>query len=122
VVPLEGGRLAVGVGRKLQLFNWANFSSTLQRSPRVVTAIEQDKPGNRFNDGKADRNGRIWIGWFQVQLKLCPCNLNAKMYYYNKYGCKCRTFWYKLVYRLNTHSVLQCTLNCQHNNVKLIFP
>lgn len=27
-----------------------------------IARIEPDKPGNRLNDGKADRDGRLWIG------------------------------------------------------------
>lgn len=29
---------------------------------REIAPVEADKPGNRFNDGKCDRNGRFWAG------------------------------------------------------------
>ncbi|KAK9695751.1 SMP-30/Gluconolactonase/LRE-like region [Popillia japonica] len=29
---------------------------------RVVSTVDEDKPRNRLNDGKADRNGRLWVG------------------------------------------------------------
>ncbi|MGH3412798.1 MAG: SMP-30/gluconolactonase/LRE family protein [Marmoricola sp.] len=30
--------------------------------PEVFAEVEQDRPRNRFNDGKADRRGRFWAG------------------------------------------------------------
>lgn len=74
--------LAVGVGLELRLMDWpwpeigtgtATSSSTAPvREPEVVATVEGDKPGNRFNDGKADSKGRIWIGkhYHKVNSKL----------------------------------------------------
>lgn len=66
VLVLPGGNLAVGVGRQLRLMDWAayNFSSIIPQitPPVVLTTVEDDKPGNRFNDGNIDSVGRIWIG------------------------------------------------------------
>lgn len=30
--------------------------------PEVLHTVQNDKPKNRFNDGKADSKGRVWIG------------------------------------------------------------
>ena len=30
--------------------------------PRVLASVEEDRPGNRFNDGKCDPAGRLWAG------------------------------------------------------------
>lgn len=30
--------------------------------PEVLHTVQHDKPKNRFNDGKADSKGRVWIG------------------------------------------------------------
>lgn len=63
-IQLPGGTLAVGVGKTLQEVNWAatGFSSTLPTRPKVLATVENDKPGNRFNDGNVDSQGRLWIG------------------------------------------------------------
>ena len=29
---------------------------------KVLTTVQEDKPGNRFNDGKCDSSGRLWCG------------------------------------------------------------
>jgi sugar lactone lactonase YvrE len=38
---------------------------------RVLTRVEDDKPGNRFNDGKADPRGRLWAGNYNHKYILC---------------------------------------------------
>ncbi|XP_034252489.1 regucalcin-like [Thrips palmi] len=63
-IQLPGGTLAVGVGRTLQEVDWAasGFGAVLASRPAVLATVDQDKPGNRFNDGAADSLGRMWIG------------------------------------------------------------
>ena len=62
MVPVEGSldEFVAGVGRDLVLVQW-DGNSTQSRST-VLDSVEPDKPGNRFNDGKADAKGRLWIG------------------------------------------------------------
>lgn len=57
-------RFIIGKGRELAMLKWTGQNTT---SPLIqtFTSVDQDKPGNRFNDGKADAIGRLWIG------KLC---------------------------------------------------
>ncbi|KAJ1519571.1 hypothetical protein ONE63_004846 [Megalurothrips usitatus] len=66
VRPLQGDNLVVAVGRELRVLDWAasNFSALLpvRWPPVVLAAVEQDKPGNRFNDGNVDSRGRVWAG------------------------------------------------------------
>ncbi len=54
-VPRAGGGLVLAIGHELVL-----------RDPggarRVVAAVEQDRPDNRFNDCRADPQGRLWAG------------------------------------------------------------
>lgn len=35
---------------------------------RVVSTVDEDKPRNRLNDGKADRNGRLWVGMLYEEI------------------------------------------------------
>ncbi|KAJ8888250.1 hypothetical protein PR048_007737 [Dryococelus australis] len=49
-------------GLDLVLFEWDGRNSTEPIKPLVMASVEADKPGNRFNDGKADTTGRIWAG------------------------------------------------------------
>lgn len=57
VVPLQASDDLVTVGRAgLELF------SPLRGARTLLSPIEQDIPGNRPNDGKCDRQGRLWFG------------------------------------------------------------
>jgi len=38
------------------------FADTVSGSVRLLFDPEPDKPGNRFNDGKCDARGRLWVG------------------------------------------------------------
>lgn len=57
-VVLEGqnGKLILGIGRKL-----ANFDPKTEEL-KWIGEVESEIPLNRFNDGKVDSSGRIWIG------------------------------------------------------------
>jgi sugar lactone lactonase YvrE len=54
-VPRAGGGLVLAVGHELVL-------QAPDGHRRVVAAVEQDVPGNRFNDCRADPQGRLWAG------------------------------------------------------------
>jgi sugar lactone lactonase YvrE len=45
-----------------------------------IIQIEADKPGNRFNDGKCDRQGRFWFG------SMSPGKTQASLYRYDPDG------------------------------------
>ena len=34
-----------------------------------LASVEDDKPGNRFNDAKCDQMGRLWCGTMGVSIK-----------------------------------------------------
>lgn len=63
IIPMLGRkhRFIIGKGRELAMLKWTGQNTT---SPLIqtFTSVDQDKPGNRFNDGKADAIGRLWIG------------------------------------------------------------
>ena len=68
VVPVLGtlDQLAVGVGTDLVLVtvDWGvpGVEPNVSQTITVLASVDADKPDNRFNDGKADRRGRLWIG------------------------------------------------------------
>jgi len=57
-VVLEGqnGKLILGLDRRLVRYDWDT------RQIEEHCAVEEDLTLNRFNDGKVDPKGRIWIG------------------------------------------------------------
>lgn len=57
-VVLEGqnGKLILGLDRKLVHYDWET------QGIEELCRVEEDLPLNRFNDGKVDPQGRIWIG------------------------------------------------------------
>ncbi|TDQ17328.1 sugar lactone lactonase YvrE [Algoriphagus boseongensis] len=57
-VVLEGqnGKLILGLDRKLARYDWDT------QELEWLVEIESDFPNHRFNDGKVDAKGRIWIG------------------------------------------------------------
>lgn len=54
--PCEDGRLVVGCGRDLLLFD----PDTLDT--QVLQTVDADETNNRFNDAKATPDGRLWAG------------------------------------------------------------
>ncbi|XP_063230544.1 regucalcin-like [Bacillus rossius redtenbacheri] len=64
VVPVKNSadRFVASVGRDLVLLTWNGLNSSTAASTRVLASVDEDKPANRFNDGKADSIGRIWAG------------------------------------------------------------
>jgi xylono-1,5-lactonase len=57
LVPRRRGGFVVGARGQLAVCDPAHGSRLTDLVP-----LETDKPANRFNDGKADRAGRLWIG------------------------------------------------------------
>jgi sugar lactone lactonase YvrE len=57
-VVLEGqnGKLILGLDRRLVRYDWES------EEIEELCAVEEDLTLNRFNDGKVDPKGRIWIG------------------------------------------------------------
>ncbi|KAK3926218.1 Regucalcin [Frankliniella fusca] len=65
-VPVRGSsEILVGVGRTVHIVDvdWgAPGQAPVIRTVRAMQEVETHLPGNRFNDGKADCRGRLWIG------------------------------------------------------------
>ncbi|KAL1497757.1 hypothetical protein ABEB36_008660 [Hypothenemus hampei] len=45
--------------------------------PEILHTVQNNKPKNRFNDGKADSKGRVWIGTIGHEPANGPLELNA---------------------------------------------
>lgn len=50
----------VGLNRSVVAIEWDGGNKL--KSSRILTTVDANKPTNRFNDGKADKNGRLWFG------------------------------------------------------------
>jgi sugar lactone lactonase YvrE len=55
-VPRSSGGLALTLRKSVAFFD------PITAKVEVLPDAEPDKPGNRFNDGKCDRQGRLWAG------------------------------------------------------------
>lgn len=64
VIPVAGkqGRFVVGLGTSLASLRWNLYEKT-NKVVKLVN-VDTDKPGNRWNDAKADVNGFLWAGEF----------------------------------------------------------
>jgi len=63
IAPDMTGNLILALQDSIIRFNPDN-----QQSEKIID-IETNIPDNRCNDGKADRNGRLWIGTMNLNLK-----------------------------------------------------
>ncbi|XP_049783199.1 regucalcin-like [Schistocerca cancellata] len=63
VIPLRDStdKFLITVSHTLAVMTWDGVSET-PSSLEEIDTVEEDKPGNRFNDGKADIRGRVWAG------------------------------------------------------------
>ncbi len=59
----------------------------------LLSDIEADMPSNRFNDGKCDPSGRLWVGSMGWDMNQYDANLymidedgGANVYLVNRYG------------------------------------
>ncbi|XP_067009459.2 regucalcin [Anabrus simplex] len=66
VVPLKDqkGKFILGLGRSFAILTWDGVSNTPSHIEWIATVDDEDeeKAGNRLNDGKADPSGRLWAG------------------------------------------------------------
>lgn len=60
VIPRAKGGLVAGMHGEIRGIDPATREST------VIARPELDRPGNRFNDGKCDRKGRLWAGTLAI--------------------------------------------------------
>ena len=61
----NSSKLLLGLGLEVHLVDvdWMPVGQQpVLRSSVPLAKVEEDKTGNRFNDGKADKFGRLWIG------------------------------------------------------------
>ncbi|KAJ4445742.1 hypothetical protein ANN_12427 [Periplaneta americana] len=71
-IPIQGqeNKFAVGVGRDLAIITWNGENGGPQNIETILTIeTDPDQSGNRFNDAKADPNGRLWAGSMGAMIK-----------------------------------------------------
>lgn len=63
VVPKDGGHAVIALEDGIYTINTENGELSL------LSDVESDKPFNRFNDGKCDPMGRLWVGSMNFDAK-----------------------------------------------------
>lgn len=58
--------LIVANNRSVVAVRWNGVDEP--ESPVVLTTVAEDHPTSRFNDGKPDKEGRLWFGTYFVEL------------------------------------------------------
>ncbi|XP_060518780.1 regucalcin-like [Cylas formicarius] len=62
IIPVQGekDRFLISIGREIALVTWDGISDQISN----IQKIAEGDPGtnNRFNDGKCDPSGRLWVG------------------------------------------------------------
>ncbi|XP_017876033.1 regucalcin-like isoform X2 [Ceratina calcarata] len=64
VIPVAGepGTLVFGTRTDLAKISWDGTSNITRADPEILTVVDRDRNGTRWNDGKADSSGRLWAG------------------------------------------------------------
>lgn len=64
LVPVQDkmGKFVIGYGKNISVLSWDGRSKGYKIEHKFK--VDDAKIGNRFNDGKADVKGRLWIGKF----------------------------------------------------------
>lgn len=63
-IPVEGEpqKFVAGCGTDFILVTWDEHKNVTKSIPKVLTIVDNDRNGTRWNDGKADSLGRFWGG------------------------------------------------------------
>lgn len=66
VVPSKNdpNLLIIANNRSLVEVEWDGTEDKVVQTPTVITTVSEQYPTSRFNDGKADKEGRLWFGKF----------------------------------------------------------
>ncbi|XP_063241863.1 regucalcin-like isoform X2 [Bacillus rossius redtenbacheri] len=62
IVPMKGDKntFLISIQQCLNILTWHGRTSDFRL--KQIACVENDKPGHRLNDGKADCTGRLWTG------------------------------------------------------------
>uniref|UniRef100_A0AAX7SYM3 Regucalcin n=1 Tax=Astatotilapia calliptera TaxID=8154 RepID=A0AAX7SYM3_ASTCA len=72
-VPRRSGGYVAGVGRNIVAVDWQTHKVT------SLVEVDEDKPNNRLNDGKADPSGRLLTGQSAHLVTVLPACLSVAM-------------------------------------------
>ncbi|CAH1102761.1 unnamed protein product [Psylliodes chrysocephalus] len=78
--------LLVGVNRSIVAVEWDGKNKLGDRA--VLTTVSKQFPGSRFNDGKADKQGRLWWGTIGVEINLVVNPDQAFLYKITKHNIR----------------------------------
>ncbi|KAL0275840.1 UNVERIFIED_CONTAM: hypothetical protein PYX00_003569 [Menopon gallinae] len=65
IIPIKDtkDKFLIGVGRCIAIMTWDGVKETVTKNDlKVLYEVDEDKPNNRFNDGKTDARGRLFAG------------------------------------------------------------
>lgn len=73
IIPVEGAKnkFVITIDRKLALITWDGVSQNVS-STEILGQVENEPEaeGSRFNDGKTDPTGRLWLGTMGAEPEL----------------------------------------------------
>lgn len=63
IIPVEGqkNQFVISRGKQIALISWDGESETVTIL-KTLYEVDDQYPGNVFNDGKCDPSGRLWTG------------------------------------------------------------
>lgn len=64
IIPIKAhpNQFVITSDRNVYLTRWDTENDATAEAPTVLHHVDQTKPKNQFNDGKADAKGRLWTG------------------------------------------------------------
>lgn len=86
VIPVEGkeeSEFVIGLEREIVHVIW-DLKSDKPTATRVLSAAEEDRGGNRVNDGKVDPAGRLWTGTLMPGQGLDDAPFTSHLYSFDK--------------------------------------
>ncbi|VEN60392.1 unnamed protein product [Callosobruchus maculatus] len=64
IIPIKNKKdqFIVAADRDICKLYWPASDNNTEAKLEHLASVDKDKPANQFNDGKADSNGRLWLG------------------------------------------------------------
>lgn len=67
IIPVEGQKdqFVISRGKQIALISWDGESDSISII-KTLYEVDEQYPGNVFNDGKCDPSGRLWAGEHKI--------------------------------------------------------